>query len=88
MASPSVSSPPASSPPAALICFRVAASLLIIYVVDVLVGKAASLLQFSVPWRLDNVGEFVVVLAAVIFFVAGVLVIEARHDPQHRRDPI
>ncbi len=83
MASPSV-----TSPPAALICFRVAATLLIIYVVDVLVSKAASMLQFSVPWRLDNVGEFVVVLAAVIFFVAGVLVIEARNDPQQRRHPI
>ena len=77
-----------TSPPAALICFRVAASLLILYVVDVLVGKAAVLLQFSVPWRLGNIGEFVVVLAAVIFFVAGVLVIEARNDPQQRRDPI
>lgn len=83
MASPSV-----TSPPAAFICFRVAATLLIIYVVDVLVGKAASLLQFSVPWRLGNIGEFVVVLAAVIFFVAGVLVIEARSDLQPRRHPI
>ena len=83
MASPSV-----ARPPAARICFRVAASLLIIYVVDVLVGKAAVLLQFSVPWRLGNIGEFVVVLAAVIFFVAGVLVIEARSDPQQRRHPI
>ena len=83
MASPSV-----TSPLAAFICFRVAASLLIIYVVDVLVGKAASLLQFSVPWRLGNIGEFVVVLAAVIFFVAGVLVIEARSDSQQRRHTI
>jgi hypothetical protein len=83
MASPSV-----TSPLAAIICFRIAATLLIIYVVDVLVGKAASLLQFSVPWRLGNIGEFVVVLAAVIFFVAGVLVIEARSDPQQRRHAI
>ena len=83
MASPSV-----AHPPAARICFRVAASLLIIYVVDVLVGKAGVLLQFSVPWRLGNIGEFVVVLAAVILFVAGVLAIEARSDPQQRRHPI
>ena len=75
-------------PPAARVCFRVAATLLILYVVDVLVGKAAVLLQFSVPWRLGNIGEFVVVLAAVIFFVAGVLVIEARNDSQQRRHPI
>ena len=75
-------------PPAARICFRLAATLLILYVVDVLVGKAAVLLQFSVPWRLGNIGEFVVVLAAVIFFVAGVLVIEARNDSQQRRHPI
>lgn len=74
-------------PPAARVCFRVAATLLILYVVDVLVGKAAVLLQFAVPWRLGNIGEFVVVLAAVIFFVAGVLVIEARNDSQHRRHP-
>ena len=71
--------------PAARVCFRVATTLLILYVVDVLVGKAAVLLQFSVPWRLGNIGEFVVVLAAVVFFVAGVLVIEARSDPQQRR---
>ncbi|HVG04494.1 MAG TPA: hypothetical protein VM937_06090 [Burkholderiaceae bacterium] len=75
-------------PPAARVCFRVAATLLILYVFDVLVGKAAVLLQFSVPWRLGNVGEFVVVLAAVIFFVAGVLVIEARNDSQQGRHPI
>ena len=75
-------------PPVARICFRLAATLLILYVVDVLVGKAAVLLQFSVPWRLGNIGEFVVVLAAVIFFVAGVLVIEARNDSQQWRHPI
>ncbi len=83
-----MASPSLTSPPAAIICFRIAATLLIIYVVDVLVGKAASLLQFSVPWRLGNIGEFVVVLAAVIFFVAGVLVIEARSDSQQRRHAI
>ena len=74
--------------PAARVCFRVATTLLILYIVDVLVGKAAVLLQFSVPWRLGNIGEFVVVLAAVIFFVAGVLVIEARNDSQQWRHPI
>ena len=83
-----MASPSLTSPPAAVICFRIAATFLIIYVVDVLVGKAASLLQFSVPWRLGNIGEFVVVLAAVIFFVAGVLVIEARSDSQQRRHAI
>jgi len=77
-----------AGPPAARVCFRVAAALLILYVIDVLVGKAAVLLQFSVPWRLGNVGEFVVVLAAVIFFVAGVLVIEARNDSQQWRHPL
>ena len=74
-------------PPVARVCFRVAATLLILYVIDVLAGKAAVLLQFSVPWRLGNIGEFVVVLAAVIFFVAGVLVIEARNDSQQWRHP-
>ncbi len=83
-----MASPSMAHPPAARICFRVAATLLIIYVVDVLVGKAAVLLHFSVPWRLGNIGEFVVVLAAVIFFVAGVLVIEARSDLQPGRHPI
>jgi len=77
-----------ADPLAARVCFRVAAALLILYVIDVLVGKAGVLLQFSVPWRLGNIGEFVVVLAAVIFFVAGVLVIEARNDSQQGRHPI
>jgi len=83
MASSSVAYPAATR-----VCFRVAATLLILYVIDVLVGKAAVLLQFSVPWRLGNIGEFVVVLAAVIFFVAGVLVIEARDGLQQRGHPI
>ena len=80
-------SPPVARPPAARICFGLAATLLIIYIVNVLAGKAAVLLHFSVPGRLGNIGEFVVVLAAVIFFVAGVLVIEAYGDSQQRSHP-
>ena len=44
-----------------------------LFVLDVLVGKAALHYEFEPMLKLGDVGEFLVLLAAVIFFVIEVL---------------
>ncbi len=51
---------------ASLVCF-------VVYAVNVLLGKAAVALKWNVQWRLDDVSEFLVVVACVAFFVIGIL---------------
>jgi heme A synthase len=53
--------------------YRIAALALVVYVADVLLGKAGVLFKFVPPFRLGEVGEFLVVLFAMVFFVAGLL---------------
>jgi len=53
--------------------YRIAALALVVYVADVLLGKAGVLFKFAPPFRLGELGEFLVVLAAMVFFVAGLL---------------
>ena len=53
--------------------YRIAALALVVYVADVLLGKAGVLFKFAPPLRLGDVGEFLVVLIAMVFFVAGLL---------------
>jgi hypothetical protein len=70
---------PAPSTPAPRPARRAyAASLLLfaVYAVNVLAGKAASLAGVVLPWRLGDVGEFLVVLAMAVSFVAGLMLSE------------
>ena len=52
---------------------RAAAVLLCVYAVDVIAGKAAVVLGFKLPFSLGDVGEFLIVLLAMICFVTGIL---------------
>jgi hypothetical protein len=63
----------APAPRAARRAYAVSATLLAIYAVDVLAGKAAALAGIVLPWRLGDVGEFLVVLAMTIAFVVGLM---------------
>ncbi len=51
------------------------------YALYVLAGKAASLWKISMPWMLGDVGEFLVVLTAMVLFVIGLMLREARELP-------
>ncbi len=62
--------------------FAASALALGFYALYVLAGKAASLWKFSLPWVLGDVGEFLVVLAAMVMFVVGLMLREARELPQ------
>jgi hypothetical protein len=45
----------------------------LLYAVDVVVGKIAEKFAIALPFRLGDVGEFLVVLAGVVCFVVGML---------------
>lgn len=53
--------------------YRLAALAVALYVGDVLLGKAGIVFKFVPPFRLGEVGEFLVVLVAMVFFVTGLL---------------
>lgn len=53
--------------------YWIAGGALAIYTLDVLLGKVAVIAKFALPFRLGDVGEFLLVLVAMIFFVSGVL---------------
>jgi hypothetical protein len=53
--------------------YRLAAVALAVYVADVLFGKAGVVFKFVPPFRLGEIGEFLVVLVAMVFFVTGLL---------------
>ncbi|MCU0805587.1 MAG: hypothetical protein MUF79_10945 [Burkholderiales bacterium] len=53
--------------------YVLAAIALAVYVADVLLGKAGVVFKFTPPVRLGEVGEFLVVLVAMVFFVTGLL---------------
>lgn len=52
---------------------RLAGLLLAAYAVMVLAGKLSVVLKFTLPLKLGDVGEFLLVLAAMAFFVFGLL---------------
>lgn len=72
-------SPPTPRP--ARRAYAVSLVLFVVYAVNVLAGKAASLAGVVLPWRLGDVGEFLVVLAMAIVFVVGLMLSE---DPSGR----
>lgn len=53
--------------------YWLAAVALAVYVADVLLGKAGVFFKFVPPFRVGEVGEFLVVLFAMVFFVTGLL---------------
>ncbi len=77
-------SPPAEADPATVAptprparrAYAASLALLAIYVIDVVAGKAASLAGSVLAWRLGDVGEFLVVLAMTVAFVAGLMLSE------------
>lgn len=72
--SPSTTAP---TPRAARRAYALSLILLVIYTIDVLAGKAAALAGSHLAWRLGDFGEFLVVLAMTIAFVAGLMLSEA-----------
>ncbi len=61
-------------------CHVLAALALAAYVVSVLSGKIAAATGKPNPLALGDVGEFLVVLAAIALFVTGILATPARAD--------
>jgi hypothetical protein len=64
------------APRAARRAYALSLLLLAIYAIDVLAGKAAVLTGSRLEWRLGDFGEFLVVLAMSIAFVAGLMLSE------------
>jgi hypothetical protein len=68
----------AKATPATRWLFGTAALLLILYALNVALRIAA--VKFGVAlWRLGDVGEFLLVLWCMAFFVAGLIAAEERH---------
>jgi hypothetical protein len=59
-------------------CHVLAALLMAVYVVAVVAGKLAVTAGRPNPLALGDVGEFLVVLASIVFFVTGILLAPAR----------
>jgi heme A synthase len=56
--------------------FAVSGVLFGLYTLNVVAGKAAAKLGVALPFRLNDVGEFLVVLACMVCFVTAMLVRE------------
>ena len=54
--------------------------LFIVFVANIVLGKAALSPDFQAPFSLSDVGEFLLLFGAVICFIAGVLCREAERD--------
>jgi hypothetical protein len=67
---------PPTAPRPARRAYAVSLVLFAVYAINVLSGKAASLAGIVLPWRLGDVGEFLVVLAMAVTFVAGLILSE------------
>jgi hypothetical protein len=60
------------------LCHALAAVLMALYVAAVVAGKFAVAAGGPNPLALGDVGEFLVVLASIAFFVTGILLAPAR----------
>lgn len=60
------------------LALRISASLAAVYMLWVLVSLAAQRTGFSLPFKLGDIGEFLLVLATTGFFVAGLALDEIR----------
>jgi hypothetical protein len=59
---------------------------LVVYALDVLLGKVGVIAKFAPPFKLGDVGEFLVVLGAMIFFVSGVLAESSEAAANHPKE--
>jgi hypothetical protein len=57
-----------------------AAVLMVVYVAAVIAGKVATLTGRPNPLALGELGEFLVVLASIVFFVTGILATPGQAD--------
>ncbi len=65
--------------------FGVAAGLIVLYALNV--GLRIAAVKFgAAPWRLGDVGEFLLVLFAMAIFVAGLIADEERHAAPMQAD--
>ena len=63
---------------------RVALCLLTLYAFNIALGMLAVKAGLT-TWRLGDVGEFLLVLSCMAFFVAGLVADEKRQDDEPRR---
>jgi heme A synthase len=68
--------------------FAISAALFALYALNIALGMAAVKLGFKV-WRLGDVGEFLLVLTCMTFFVAGLVADEEQRAgrPEEAGDP-
>ncbi len=66
--------------------YWIAGGALAVYALDVLIGKVGVIAKFTPPFRLGDVGEFLVVLGAMIFFVSGVLAESSAAAANHPKE--
>jgi len=65
------------APRTARCAYALSLLLLAVYTIDVLAGKAAMLTGSRLEYRLGDFGEFLVVLAMSVAFVAGLMLSES-----------
>ncbi len=64
-----------------------AGALFVVFVANILLGKAALSPDFQAPFLLSDVQEFLLLFGAIICFIAGVLCREAeRESSNHQLD--
>jgi hypothetical protein len=66
----------APAPRAARLAYALSLLLLAVYAIDVIAGKVTTLAGARLEWRLGDLGEFLVVLAMAVTFVAGLMMSE------------
>lgn len=62
--------------------YRVATALIGFYGLYVVLGKVGQKSGFAMPFRLGDVGEFLVVLAGMAAFVAGLLLAAPKEEQE------
>ena len=65
---------------------RAATALLVVYAIDVIAGKTAQVMGVALPFKFNDVGEFLVVLLAMMCFVTGILIQEAQQGTSEKQE--
>lgn len=61
-------------------CFWAAGFVFTLFVADILIAKVQVLSGSAIPVHLGDTLQFLVLLLAVAFFIAGALILESRED--------